>query len=153
MNKAFSGDLDFLSNMYESPIIVNRISYSSLEAAFQSFKELDKRERLKFSKMNGYQAKGYWRNNSDGVRLDWIEIRVEVMRRLLYIKFSNLDLMMRLLNTGDMELVETNYWHDNFYGNCTCPKCKTIEGQNHLGRLLMEVREFYRNPAVQIRAD
>ena len=141
MNKAFSGDLDFLSNMYKSPMIVNGISYSSLEAAYQSFKELDKKERFKFSKMNGYQAKGYWRNNPDGVRLDWIEIRVEVMRRLLYIKFSNLDLIMRLLNTGDMELVETNFWHDGFWGSCTCPRCGN-KGQNQLGKLLMEVREF-----------
>ena len=147
--KAFSGDLDFLSNMYNCPMIVNRVSYSSLESAFQSFKEIDKTKRIKFANMNGYQAKAYWKNNRDAVRPDWTAIRLEVMRRLLYIKFSDLDLIMRLLNTGEMELVETNFWHDGYWGACGCPRCGS-KGNNNLGKLLMEVRDFHRNPAIQI---
>lgn len=152
LNKAFSGDLDFLSNMYNCPMIVNRVSYSCLEAAFQSFKEVDKIKRVKFAKMNGYQAKAYWKNNPDWVRSDWMAIRLEVMRRLLYIKFSDLDLIMRLLSTGEMELVETNFWHDGYWGVCSCPRCGN-KGHNNLGKLLMEVRDFYRNPIAQTGAD
>ena len=38
----FNGDYEFLSNFYEAPIIVNNIPYRNTEAAFQSFKLLDK---------------------------------------------------------------------------------------------------------------
>ena len=30
--------------------------------------------------------------------------------------------------------------HDNEYGNCICPKCAEIEGENKLGKILMRVR-------------
>ena len=42
--------------------------------------------------------------------------------------------------TGLEEIVEGNYWHDNYWGNCTCDKCKNIEGQNKLGKILMKIR-------------
>jgi predicted NAD-dependent protein-ADP-ribosyltransferase YbiA (DUF1768 family) len=44
-----------------------------------------------------------------------------------------------LLSTGDMELTEGNWWHDNFYGSCSCVKCGG-KGQNNLGKILMDVR-------------
>jgi hypothetical protein len=43
-----------------------------------------------------------------------------------------------LLSTGDMELTESNWWHDNFWGVCTCNKCK--DGENNLGKILMDIR-------------
>ena len=46
----------------------------------------------------------------------------------------------RLLSTSNATLVEGNWWHDNFWGDCYCPKCKGIPGANTLGRLLMELR-------------
>jgi predicted NAD-dependent protein-ADP-ribosyltransferase YbiA (DUF1768 family) len=33
-------------------------------------------------------------------------------------------------------IVEYNYWHDNFWGHCFCVKCKRVEKQNVLGRIL-----------------
>jgi predicted NAD-dependent protein-ADP-ribosyltransferase YbiA (DUF1768 family) len=50
-----------------------------------------------------------------------------------------------LLDTGDEELVEGTTWHDNIWGNCSCPKCKNIPGQNRLGKLLMQIREEIKN--------
>ena len=35
-------------------------------------------------------------------------------------------------------------WLSNFWGNCTCPRCRDIDGQNWLGRILMVVREELR---------
>jgi len=49
-------------------------------------------------------------------------------------------LKKRLKNTEGYELIEGNFWHDCYWGNCSCEKCKNIEGQNVLGRLLMKVR-------------
>jgi predicted NAD-dependent protein-ADP-ribosyltransferase YbiA (DUF1768 family) len=66
---------------------------------------------------------------------------------MLYIirnKFSDKYMSDLLLNTGDEELIEGNYWHDNYWGNCTCSKCKDIEGQNKLGKILMKVRDEIR---------
>jgi hypothetical protein len=45
-----------------------------------------------------------------------------------------------LLITEDAELIEFNVWHDNFYGNCECLKCKDIVGRNELGKILMKIR-------------
>ena len=38
------------------------------------------------------------------------------------------------------ELIEGNNWHDVFWGKCSCPRCNG-GGQNHLGKILMKVRE------------
>ena len=31
-----------------------------------------------------------------------------------------------LIATGDIELVEKNNWHDNFWGDCSCLRCYKI---------------------------
>ena len=51
-------------------------------------------------------------------------------------KFSrNPELRVKLLNTGDIELIEGNYWGDTFWGVCNG------KGENHLGKILMRVRK------------
>lgn len=63
---------------------------------------------------------------------------------VLICKFGNPELRKILLSTGDEELVEdTTSWHDNIWGNCDCPRCRNIPGQNLLGKALMQVRDFY----------
>ena len=54
-------------------------------------------------------------------------------------KFSkhNPKLRQKLLDTNGVELVEYNYWHDVFWGVCK----KTEVGENHLGKLIMKIRE------------
>jgi predicted NAD-dependent protein-ADP-ribosyltransferase YbiA (DUF1768 family) len=58
-------------------------------------------------------------------------------------KFSqHPELQNILLETGDTYIEEnTTGWHDNIWGNCHCPKCQKIKGQNLLGKALMDVRE------------
>jgi predicted NAD-dependent protein-ADP-ribosyltransferase YbiA (DUF1768 family) len=63
------------------------------------------------------------------------------MQLLLWKKFMQPRLRKKLQETGTQMLVEGNYWHDNFWGNCKCKKCKDITGQNTLGILLMALRE------------
>ena len=64
---------------------------------------------------------------------------------LVLLKFqSHEDLRNQLFATGDAELIEGNDWHDNYWGNCECPRCVSIEGQNHLGKILMRVRNNLR---------
>jgi ribA/ribD-fused uncharacterized protein len=68
---------------------------------------------------------------------NWKEEQVEIMREIVWNKFEqNHDLAKKLLNTGDAELVEGNTWHDYHWGVCNG------QGQNQLGIILMEVRDF-----------
>jgi len=76
------------------------------------------------------------------IRDDWEEIKDFIMILGLWMKFDdNQTLAVKLLNTGDIELVEGNYWHDNYWGSCTCENCKDKEKHNRLGKLLMIVRD------------
>ena len=75
------------------------------------------------------------------MRPDWEQIKVDVMRTGLMLKFTDAALAEKLLATGDEELVEGNWWHDNTWGNCHCPQCSRLGGRNLLGMLLMELRK------------
>ena len=129
------------SNFHMAPIVFQGLTYSSSEAAFQSMKTIDYEERLQFTQLSPSAAKKMGRKIQ--LRPDWEEIKYPIMVEICYAKFTqNPALKYLLLNTGDEEIVEnTTAWHDNIWGNCECPKCINIKGQNLLGKALMEVRE------------
>jgi predicted NAD-dependent protein-ADP-ribosyltransferase YbiA (DUF1768 family) len=62
------------------------------------------------------------------------------MRELLREKFWQEPERSVLLATGDVELIEGNWWGDQFWGQCPVGK-----GENWLGRLLMELRRDLRS--------
>lgn len=74
------------------------------------------------------------------LRPDWEVAKFNVMRMALRSKFSIPHLQEQLLATGDRWLKEGNSWHDDIWGDCTCEEHRYVAGQNHLGRMLMEVR-------------
>ena len=78
------------------------------------------------------------------LRKDWDKARGKVMYNALVDKFNVRMLGDWLVATGDVLLIEGNRWHDNYWGNCTCRKCKHLLGHNHLGILLMRVRDELR---------
>jgi ribA/ribD-fused uncharacterized protein len=72
-------------------------------------------------------------------RPDWDQVRVDVMREALQLKFdANPPLKELLLSTGDRPLVEASE-EDAFWGFGA-----DRQGQNKLGQLLMELRDRYR---------
>ncbi len=76
------------------------------------------------------------------LRPDWEDVKIAIMEEIVRTKFTqNEDLKAMLLATGDLVLEEGNAWGDTFWG----VDAKTREGQNHLGRILMRVREELRN--------
>lgn len=79
-----------------------------------------------------------------GMRPDWDVIKVNVMRQLLWEKFKIPTYQFMLLATGDAELIEGNTWGDRFWGVCDGI------GENHLGRLLMEIREDLRRASSHV---
>ena len=73
------------------------------------------------------------------VRSDWLQIRDDVMRKVVERKFEfNADIRAVLLSTGDALLVEDSPT-DSYWG-CGGDR----KGKNMLGKILMEVREKLR---------
>ena len=71
---------------------------------------------------------------------NWDTAFYDIMNEILRAKFSVPELAEKLLTTGDAYLEEGNRWHDNRWGNCTCERCSAKEGQNQLGKILMNIR-------------
>lgn len=127
----FRNQFWFLSNMYPYSMTINGVRYTCVESAFQSFKIKDKEARWQFSNLNGFKAKKLGRRVQ--LRSDWNEIKVEVMYRLLKIKFKG-ELGAKLKSI-DGHIVEENTWGDTFWGVCRG------RGQNQLGILLEQIRD------------
>jgi hypothetical protein len=144
MIRKFRGKNFYLSNFFERPVTIDGITYQSNESAFQAMKVLDENKRREFATMSASESKKWGRRVS--LRPDWEDVKYDEMYRIVKAKFSqNADLKAKLLATGNEELVEdTTSWHDNIWGDCTCPKCANIVGQNHLGKTLMRVRDELR---------
>lgn len=125
--------------------------YRSLEHAYQAakFNCPKVRHRIRRTRYGG-GAKGLakmllqYGEKSAVPKAVWDAVKCDVMYSLLQVKFGkcNQDLQLKLLETGDAQLIEGNTWGDSFWG------CVEVEGkwsgQNHLGRLLMDMREELR---------
>ena len=136
--KGFDGDYDFLSNFFVAGVYFEGLWYQSSENAYQAAKTLDEYKRRKFSYISPSQSK------KDGkkleLRADWDKVKIDVMSVIVFEKFyRNRELRKKLLETGDRYLEETNWWGDNFWGVCNG------EGRNELGKILIKVRNFWKN--------
>lgn len=132
----FRGKYQFLSNIYKASFEWDGRSYKNSEAAFQSAKSLDPAVREEFSEMTGVVAKKEGKKVL--LRRDWEEVKDSIMEEVVREKFiQNPDLLKKLIDTGDMELVEGNCWHDKYWG----VDVVSGEGENHLGIILMKLRE------------
>ena len=124
----------FLSNFYHSPVKYRNLIYLNAEAAFQAQKESCEKDKEQYTRMNPAQAKLVGRNCN--LREDWEEIKEQTMYEIVKAKFTQNEVLARLLlATGDAYLEEGNWWHDTTWGVCNGV------GQNKLGKILMRVRE------------
>lgn len=139
MISGFIKDYSFLSNFYFTPVEFEGETYITSESAFQAAKTLDPEIRKQFTQMAPGPAKRKGRTLE--LRADWEAVKEDVMYRILKAKFTPDYMKQLLLETGDEYLEEGNTWHDNIWGNCSCPKCRDIPGANRLGKLLMRVRD------------
>ena len=134
----------FLSNFYyfDKPMLYQGMYFKTSEAFYMAMKSLDINVRKQISlAKSGADAKKLGRQVE--LRPDWEDIKFDVMLYALRYKFShnNPNLRRLLIATGDSYLQEANLWGDKIWGVCM----KTGEGENNLGRLLMQVREEIRN--------
>lgn len=134
--ECFRGRYGFLSNFHQAPVTWEGLTYMNSEAAFQAAKCLDMAERVPFTEMDPTKAKRLGRKVA--LREDWETVKIQVMEEVVRAKFTqNEDLAAQLLETGQTELVEGNRWGDVFWG----VDMRNGRGENHLGRILMKVRD------------
>jgi len=135
---SFRGEFSYLSNF--SPYGFtdeNGKRWKTSEHYFQAAKTRDPKEILLIQNAN---------TPSDAKKLsrkvtlikEWDHIKVDVMRKALKMKFDqNKDIRDKLISTYDCPLIEGNTWGDTFWGEVNG------RGLNILGKLLMELRDYY----------
>ncbi len=133
----------------DKPLIIDGISYPTSEHAYQAMRSTDENVRRKIAAMpSPYDAKRYWRDHQPESRADWDNIKLDVMRQVLELKFApGTRCHKELMATGKKKLVEYNNWGDKYWGAHVqnLPDGTVhISGENHLGTLQMEVRERHR---------
>jgi len=145
MINSFTGRSRFLSNFYPVTIEHQGIKYPSVEHYYVAMKikndqQIDGRYityidcREMIAKMpDPSKVKQFGKILK--LRKDWDDVKLDVMLWGIREKFKNEDLRQLLAETGDEELVEGNWWGDKFWG------VSNGEGENHLGKILMKVRE------------
>lgn len=133
----------WLSNFWGCVVKLDGVEYPSVEHAYQAAKTLDPQKRIpfRFGKASDIKKLG----KTLVIRSDWDDVKIMIMADLLRQKFSQFPFKQNLLKTGDAEIVEENYWHDNFWGICSCSKCRKDKmGTNNLGILIMLIRDEIR---------
>ena len=135
----FRGEYDFLSNFYPTKVCFEGITYYNAEAAYQAQKCLCRTDKEQFARLSADEAKRLGQKVQ--VRPDWDASKRQVMERVVYEKFAqNPVIAQDLLDTADRTIKEGNSWQDLYWG----VDLTTGEGENHLGRILMALRDDLR---------
>lgn len=135
---SFSGDLEFLSNMYKIPIYFNESKYDNFQPDFKVYPSSENlyqalkckyiKDRELFQNVDPYKSKRIGR--SIEIRSDWDNVRLEAMKLAIDLKFKNIELAEKLIDLPDDKIIEFNNWGDRFFGICNG------EGLDHLGKIL-----------------
>ena len=72
--------------------------------------------------------------------MEWEHRKNQVMYELVKAKIEDHPEIAFTLLATEGQIVESNTWHDNYWGDCTCLRCFRI-GENHLGKILMQLRD------------
>ena len=143
MIEEFKDEYRWLSNFwyFDEPMVclngMSPISMPTNEHFYVAMKtnDLDLRKTISEHPLKGIKKFG----STFELREDWEDIKLEVMEYGLRYKFSkeNPNLRAKLIATGDEPIQEGNHWNDKFWG----VYLPTGEGENHLGELVMKIRE------------
>lgn len=124
----------YLNNFRKAPMFIYNQWWKNVEAAYQSRKTINpiEREEIRLATHPGIA-----RDLGQKVTMvsNWDIIKLDVMHECVLAKFvQHKDLRERLLSTGAEHLIEDSAV--DFFWGCG----STGSGQNHLGRILMDVR-------------
>lgn len=139
----FEGQYACFSNYYMCNMVFEELPYRCSESCYQSLKYAKQKSRNIYRTMAPSTA--HLRGQKiKPLRPKWDEVKDDLMYKVVFEKFyQNKNIQEILLSTGDEEIINENDYHDNYWGICSCEKCRAenIEGQNKLGKILMKVRE------------
>jgi ribA/ribD-fused uncharacterized protein len=143
-----TGEFGPLSNMApDFPILMQGIRIATAEALYQAcrFPDDPDVQRLIIDQMSPMTAKMKSKKYRDRTRADWDEVRVNVMRWCLRKKLQdNWQKFGRVLErSGGRPIVEESN-KDSFWG-AKPSEDGLLVGMNVLGRLLMELRDQFRD--------
>ena len=139
----FREEYAFLSNFYFAYVHFEGITYFNSESAYQAQKCADPADRKQFAELTADEAKRL--GGKIIQRPDWEQVKLPLMERIVGAKFTqNPYLAKYLLETGDKVLKEGNRWGDIYWG----VDLKNGNGENHLGKILMELRSELRKNGI-----
>jgi len=148
--RLFRGEYRFLSNFYPCVISLDGYDYTTIEHAYQAAKTQDPlfRERIRDTIQPGRaKAMGKSLRMSKEEESAWRDKRLDVMEGFLRQKFSKKPMRDLLLHTRDAMIVEENWWGDTFWGVCEG------KGENHLGKIIMKIREDIKSEKAAAQAN
>jgi ribA/ribD-fused uncharacterized protein len=133
----------FLSNFSNHPIVVDNVTYKTVEHYFQAAKFFQTDPQYALEIINAdtpKRAKELGKSPNHPIDPNWDNIRNNVMSNAVYYKvLQNQPVRDYLLKTGDSLLRESSptdyYWGIGQNGT----------GQNNLGKILMSIRDYFRN--------
>ena len=137
----FEGEYRFLSNFYEAEFRWAGYKWPTSEHAYQASKA---KTMDGFYEVVKCKTPGQAKRAGRKVQIvdDWDDMKLHIMFEVCFAKFSqNTDLLHKLLQTKDKEIVELNPWNDTFWGR----DIDTGQGLNALGRILMSIRRTFRS--------
>lgn len=133
----------FLSNFWVgSPILLHGHVFKTSEHLYQALKFSGNPDTfIEIRDAKSAKEAARLGRSSPSPRADWDEVRNFAMRLALLLKFEAVEPRTLLLDTKDAPLVEDTTTSGDAYWGETAPGV----GQNTLGKLLVEVRAFYRD--------
>jgi len=134
----FKGQYSCFSNFYPRQVKYKDKIYKTKEHAYQCQKATNQEDFDSiFNSSTPFQAKQ--RGKQIQIKKYWNQFKVSIMKQIVLEFFKQHgDLKDILLSTNTFLLIEGNHWNDTFWGVCNGV------GENHLGKILMEVREILR---------
>jgi ribA/ribD-fused uncharacterized protein len=136
------------TNFAKYPIVIDGVIWATTEHFFQAQKFIStplyaKIQQSEFPREAFEVSRSAL--GSRWIRKDWSDVKMDVMKLALRAKFTqHKKLHDMLLSTGDRPLVEhtsrDNFWGDGGDGS----------GDNHLGKLLEEVRDALKNGKLKL---
>ena len=132
----FKGEYDFLGNRFPCRVLWEGLEYRSAEAAFQASKCQDEKERRAYAGCS--TDKAILKGKDQKPYMGWEEGQLRIMESILRAKFKmSPSLMQKLVDTGNCILLNGNNRQETFWG----VDLYSWIGENHLGRILMNIRD------------
>lgn len=137
----------WLSNMTPVLITFRGKTYPSVEHAYMSAKIDDEKWRIFCTSTE--RTSGQIKKLTQQALLlsplvdNWETEKLIVMEECLREKFKQEPFKTKLIETGNQNIQEGNHWNDTFWG--VDLKVSPNVGENHLGRLIMKIRDEFRN--------